>query len=179
MKKTEVILAEVRISKVITEQEINLLKNRSNKLNFDVWDYNIEDVQVTNEQMQKGFTWLVNLYKSPTGKERKNNPFGYREIEVITSMQKGTEKNREDMEQAKRGLEYAEALFKENNIPCKTHLLIRGLTPGEDLVEFAKENNIDEIVVGVKRRSKVGKLLMGSHAQYVILNAHCPVVTVK
>jgi nucleotide-binding universal stress UspA family protein len=100
-------------------------------------------------------------------------------VEVITSMQKGTEKDREDIDQAERGLEYAEALYEENNIPCNIHLLIRGLTPGEDLVGFAKENNIDEIIVGVKRRSKVGKLLMGSTAQYVILNAHCPVVTVK
>ena len=101
------------------------------------------------------------------------------EIDVITSMVKGTERERQDMNQAKRGLEYAEALFKENNISCKTHLLIRGLSSGEDMVEFAEENNIDEIIVGVKRRSKVGKLLMGSTAQYVILNAHCPVVTVK
>jgi nucleotide-binding universal stress UspA family protein len=58
-------------------------------------------------------------------------------------------------------------------------LLIRGLAPGEDILEFAKESNVDEIIVGVKRRSKVGKLLMGSTAQYVILQAPCPVVTVK
>lgn len=127
---------------------------------------------------------LVGYDGSNSGKEAlklaKNHALALKgEVEVITSMQKGTEKDQEDMDQAKRGLEYAEALFKENNLPCKTHLLIRGLTAGEDLVEFAKENNIDEIVVGVKRRSKVGKLLMGSHAQYVILNAHCPVVTVK
>ena len=127
---------------------------------------------------------LVGYDRSNSGKEAlnlaKSHALAFKaEVEVITSMQKGTEKDQDNMEQAKRGLEYAEAIFKENNIPCKTHLLIRGLTPGEDLVEFAKENNIDEIVVGVKRRSKVGKLLMGSHAQYVILNAHCPVVTVK
>lgn len=127
---------------------------------------------------------LVGYDGSNSGKEAldlaKKHAIGFKgEVEVITSMLKGTEKEREDIDQAKRGLEYAEALFKENNIPCKTHLLIRGLTSGEDLVEFAKENSIDEIIVGVKRRSKVGKLLMGSTAQYVILNAHCPVVTVK
>jgi nucleotide-binding universal stress UspA family protein len=76
-------------------------------------------------------------------------------------------------------LEYAKSLFEENDIPCNTHLLIRGHTAGEDLVEFAKENQVGEIIVGVKRRSKVGKLLMGSTAQYVILQADCPVVTVK
>ena len=100
-------------------------------------------------------------------------------VDVVTSMQKGTEHEREDIEQAERGLEYAKSVFEENEIVCNTHLLIRGLTPGEDLVEFAKENGIDEIIVGVKRRSKVGKILLGSTAQFVILQAHCPVVSVK
>jgi len=100
-------------------------------------------------------------------------------VDIVTSMEKGTENQREDIEQAERGLEWAKSLFKENEVPCNTHLLIRGFTPGEDIVEFAKENNSDEILVGVQRRSKVGKLLMGSTAQYIILQATCPVVSVK
>jgi nucleotide-binding universal stress UspA family protein len=100
-------------------------------------------------------------------------------VEVVTSMHKGTESDRKDIEQAERGLAYAKSLFDEDHIACGTHLLIRGLSPGEDLVEFANENKVDEIVVGVQRRSKVGKLLLGSTAQYVILQAPCPVVTVK
>ncbi|MGD8342439.1 MAG: universal stress protein [Desulfobacterales bacterium] len=100
-------------------------------------------------------------------------------IEVVTSMQKGTASERKEIEQAERGLEYAKSLIEEADISCNTHLLIRGLSAGEDLVEFAKENQVDEIIVGVKRRSKVGKLLMGSAAQYVILQADCPVITVK
>jgi len=100
-------------------------------------------------------------------------------VEVVTSMQKGTESERKLIEQAERGLAYAKSLFEEDGIACNTHLLIRGLSAGEDLVEFANENQIDHIVVGVKRRSKVGKLLMGSTAQYVILQAECPVITVK
>jgi nucleotide-binding universal stress UspA family protein len=100
-------------------------------------------------------------------------------VDVVTSMEKGTEDQREEIEQAERGLEWAKSLFEENDVECGTHLLIRGMVPGEDLVEFAKENNADEIIVGVKRRSKVGKLLMGSTAQFVILQAACPVVSVK
>jgi nucleotide-binding universal stress UspA family protein len=57
--------------------------------------------------------------------------------------------------------------------------LIRGREPGEDLVEFAAEHQAAEIIIGIRRRSKVGKLLFGSTAQFVILNAPCPVVTVK
>jgi len=56
---------------------------------------------------------------------------------------------------------------------------VRGLQPGEDLVQYAEENQIDQIIIGVRQRSKVGKLLFGSTAQYVILEAPCPVVSVK
>lgn len=100
-------------------------------------------------------------------------------VEVVTSMQKGTESDQKDIEQAERGLDYAKSLLEEDGIECNTHLLIRGLSAGEDLIEFANEHQVDQIIVGVKRRSKVGKLLMGSTAQYVILQAQCPVVTVK
>src|SRR5512140_665253 len=81
-------------------------------------------------------------------------------VDVVTSMVKGTEQEQESIEDAERGLEWAKTIFEENGIACKTHLLIRGMAPGEDLVEFARDNNSDLLVVGVKRRSKVGKLLM-------------------
>jgi nucleotide-binding universal stress UspA family protein len=100
-------------------------------------------------------------------------------VSVVTSMVKGTEENQNEIEQAERGLEYAQSFFEKSNIGCKTHLLIRGMSPGEDLVKFAQDNSIHQVFVGVKRRSKVGKLLMGSTAQYVILNAPCPVMTIK
>lgn len=76
-------------------------------------------------------------------------------------------------------LEYACSLFREKGLECKTHLLIRGLTPGEDLVKFANENNIELIVIGVRERSRVDKLVFGSTPQHVILKASCPVLTVK
>jgi len=101
------------------------------------------------------------------------------DVEVVTSMTKGGEGQREEIQNAEGGLAYAEELFRENGIACATHLLIRGLSPGEDIVRFAEEKKVDEIIMGVRRRSKVSKILMGSTAQYVILKAPCPVVTVK
>jgi nucleotide-binding universal stress UspA family protein len=100
-------------------------------------------------------------------------------VDVIMSMEGGVGNKQEDIEKAKISLEWAKSLFVDKNIPCEIHLLIRGKSPGEDLVEFAKDNKVDEIIVGVNLRSKVGKLLLGSTAQYVILQADCPVVSVK
>ncbi len=100
-------------------------------------------------------------------------------VDLVTSMKVANIKQSDDLQQAELGLEYAKALLEENDIPCETHLLIRGLSTGEDLVKFAQENKIDEIIVGVRRRSKIGELLMGSTAQHVIMHASCPVVTIK
>jgi nucleotide-binding universal stress UspA family protein len=53
------------------------------------------------------------------------------------------------------------------------------MTPAEHLVLFAEQNEIDEIIIGVKMKSRVGKFILGSTAQHVILGAPCPVVSVK
>jgi len=69
--------------------------------------------------------------------------------------------------------------FKENGISCVTEIQAKGKKPGEDIVSYAKENQIDLIIIGVRIRSRVGKLLIGSTAQSVILEAPCPVLTFK
>jgi hypothetical protein len=38
---------------------------------------------LTPEQTAKGLAWLMNEWKTPTGKERVNNPFGYRETAIL------------------------------------------------------------------------------------------------
>jgi len=82
-------------------------------------------------------------------------------------------------DEVKQRLASAKKLFDEAGVPCETRLEVRGREPGEDLVEFARENYVDLIIVGVRIRSRVGKLLLGSTAQYVILKAPCPVLTFK
>ena len=51
---------------------------------------------------------------------------------------------------------HREEVFKKNGVECETHVLIRGLDPGEDIVKYAEEKQVDEIVIGIKKRSKVG-----------------------
>ena len=98
---------------------------------------------------------------------------------VVTSMRDAGEPDQKKIVDAEKNLEEAKAYFAERGIDCQTHLLIRGFEPGEDIVAFANEKKVDEILLGVKSRSKVGKLLFGSTAQAVILTASCPVVTVR
>ena len=71
------------------------------------------------------------------------------------------------------------AILGADDPPYEALLLLTDLTPGEQLVKFAEEDKIDQIFIGIVKKSKVGKLLFGSTAQYVILHAPCPVVTVQ
>lgn len=98
---------------------------------------------------------------------------------VVRSMVGSTSDEAEKVEQARHELEYAEGLCKEKGVECETHLLIRGLKPGEDIILFAEEQKVDEIVIGIHRRSKVGKMVFGSNAQTIILRAPCPVLSIK
>ncbi len=101
------------------------------------------------------------------------------EVLVVTSMAGGSSEKPEDIGQASKDLDYARKFFQEKNIPCKAFQLARGMTPGEDLVVFAKENNVDQIFVGIEKKSKTQKIILGSNAQYIILKSPCPVVSVN
>jgi nucleotide-binding universal stress UspA family protein len=100
------------------------------------------------------------------------------ELFIVTVLEQSRELQKDDIEAAEDKLEKLKRTHNINDLVCETSASVSFLSPGEYLVEFAQDNNIDEIVIGVKRRSKVGKLVFGSNAQYVILSAPCPVITV-
>ena len=54
-----------------------------------------------------------------------------------------------------------------------------GLEPSDELIRAAQETDAELIVVGLRHRTPVGKLLLGSYAQRVLLEAGCPVLAVK
>ena len=98
---------------------------------------------------------------------------------IVTSLEQSSTLQKAEVEKAEGELEYLRTPFNIDAIPCETTVSVNYLSAGEDLIQFVRDNNIDKIFIGVKKRSKVGKLVFGSTAQYVILNAPCPVVVVK
>lgn len=60
---------------------------------------------------------------------------------------------------------------------------VRDIPAGDDyadgLIAIAEEVAADMIVIGLRRRSPVGKLILGSNAQRILLDAPCPVLAVK
>lgn len=55
----------------------------------------------------------------------------------------------------------------------------RGRDVAEDIIRAATADDAQLIVIGLRRRSPVGKLLLGSNAQRILLDAPCPVLAVK
>lgn len=70
-------------------------------------------------------------------------------------------------------------LFDNSNVSYQFHLLVDIHSHGEQLVKFSENKDYEFIFIGISKRSKVGKLLFGSTAQYIILNAPYPVITVN
>ncbi len=98
---------------------------------------------------------------------------------ILTSMEGGSGEKLKEIERIEKSLDEARQFMEEQKVACETHQLARGMSPGEDVVKFAKDNDINLIYVGIKKKSKAQKIILGSTAQYIILKAPCPVMAVK
>ena len=56
---------------------------------------------------------------------------------------------------------------------------VRGHDAAAEVLDAAEEHNAELIVIGLRRRTPVGKLIMGSTSQRILLEADCPVLAVK
>jgi nucleotide-binding universal stress UspA family protein len=98
---------------------------------------------------------------------------------VMTSMEGGKGESPDEIGKVESDLREACKFIEEFGIECESQHFARGLSPGEDIVKFAVDNDIDHLFVGIEKKSKTRKMLLGSTAQYIILKAPCPVSTVK
>lgn len=98
---------------------------------------------------------------------------------VVNSHRGGREFDSEDALDSEAQLEEVRKELRDAGVEHEVRQLVRGMDPAEDLVNVANEVNAEFIVIGLRRRSPVGKLILGSNAQRVLLDAPCPVLAVK
>ncbi len=98
---------------------------------------------------------------------------------VINSQRGGRDYDASEAQQFESELNRIQRELDEAGVEHEVRQLVRGNEPAEDLIAVAEEEDADFIVIGLRRRTPVGKLILGSNAQRILLDASCPVLAVK
>ena len=97
-KQQSALIAAMKAGKLENQNQQNLMFKILNGSNEDLKaeikaifnDSDFEGFLLDADQVQKGYAWLLNQWQTPTGAERKNNPFGYREQNAINNFDRIT-----------------------------------------------------------------------------------------
>ena len=100
-------------------------------------------------------------------------------IVVVNSHRGGGELDSESSAKIDEQIESIKNQLDAAGLEHDIRKLVRGFEPAEDLIGIAEDADAELIVIGLRRRSPVGKLILGSNAQRILLDAKCPVLAVK
>jgi len=76
-------------------------------------------------------------------------------------------------------VEIVKSQLNSSGVDYQVRQLVGGHEPADEVLNVAKEVDADLIVIGLRRRTPVGKLILGSTAQRILLGATCSVLAVK
>lgn len=97
---------------------------------------------------------------------------------VLHSERGGPRQPEKEAIASREAIERVERRLDEEGLDYETREYVLGRAPAEDVVDVATEEGAGLIVIGLRSRSMVGKLLMGSNAQEILMSAPCPVLCV-
>ena len=98
---------------------------------------------------------------------------------VVHSLYGAGKDDDEDVIKSDRELIDLEDRLKSEGIEFSVHNYVRGNTPAQDIVLAAREFDGELIVIGLRQRTAAGKFLLGSNAHDILMDAPCPVLTVR
>lgn len=98
---------------------------------------------------------------------------------VISSSRGGRDLSSDDVARHDAELATVRRELTDAGVDHEVRQLVRGHEPAEDLIAAALDVAADVIVIGLRRRTPVGKLILGSNAQRILLESPCPVLAVK
>jgi nucleotide-binding universal stress UspA family protein len=70
-------------------------------------------------------------------------------------------------------------LLAASGVEHETVRQVEAVDPADQLLQVAQQTNAELIVIGLRPRTPVGKFILGSAAQTILLSADCPVLAVK
>ena len=75
--------------------------------------------------------------------------------------------------------ERVQQLLEDTGLNAEIKQFVRGKNAVEEIEALVKTLPISILIIGLRKRSPVGKLIMGSVAQELLLSVSCPVLAVK
>ena len=75
--------------------------------------------------------------------------------------------------------ERVENILKDSGLNAEFKQLVRGKNAVEEIEALVESLQVSVLIIGLRKRSPVGKLIMGSVAQELLLSVSCPVLAVK
>jgi nucleotide-binding universal stress UspA family protein len=72
-----------------------------------------------------------------------------------------------------------ERRLTESGVEHELAQIVESKDAADQILALARDLNAELIVIGLRRRTPVGKFIMGSQAQTILLHAECPVLAVK
>mgnify|MGYP000680415466 CR=1 FL=1 len=76
-------------------------------------------------------------------------------------------------------VERVEQLISVSGIQSEFKQFVRGKNAVEELEDMVATHQVTMLVIGLRRRTAVGKLIMGSMAQEILMTISCPILAVK
>ncbi len=98
---------------------------------------------------------------------------------LLVLSDRGTATTAEAAAEQARALEELRRELDGRGVSFDVREMSQGRDVAEDLIGAAEESGGTLIVIGLRRRSPVGKLILGVNAQRILLDAPCPVLAVK
>jgi nucleotide-binding universal stress UspA family protein len=101
------------------------------------------------------------------------------ELLLFRHIQVSEEGGADDVADARTDLEVEAANLRDEGIRCDVRWSVGSGAAVRALLHQVERDDVDLIVIGVPRRSPVGKLVLGSTTQDIILRAERPILAVK
>lgn len=102
-----------------------------------------------------------------------------RSLPLVVVVNERGDETPEQQAEVVQALSRADEELTARGVQHEVRQVVGGRDVAESLIDAAEGSSAELIVIGLRRRSPVGKLILGANAQRILLDAPCPVLAVK
>lgn len=122
---------------------------------------------------------LTVVHSRPKPAEPLTDDTGFVEHELLEPTPRAEPAEPAEADFYEEELAWLDRTLSSRGIPHTVKQVPLGNSAAEDILRIAEAEDADLIVIGIRRRSRIGKFLLGSDAQTILLDASCPVLAAR